>query len=334
MKFTKRLLGFCFIVGLISNLFGMQESDENNFLLCYQSDFGNTVYELDTNYECFGVSSIAINKTGKLLAYGNVKGYVGLIDLEKKETILIGKHGEGKTSSTIFSVAFSDDSKKLISSSSDGAIVVWDLDTKKHIHSFIENLSASIAVAFDPQDKFIVCGKSDGSITKFDLCDGDKKKIEETIFREDKFFKDRGFVTSLCFKDDKTLIAGTSCGKVEFWNIETGEILRSLKSTDCECEVLSVVFYPSSDLLLFMYGNGICGLLQTSENISSEMKNIQYPRTGFSSMSSGNDMNLFALSCYEAGISIWKIQGCLFTLPFSEESNKLSDENSGMSKSE
>ncbi len=126
------------------------------------------MWELDTarqvkQFKSSGgwADSLAISKDGKFLAIaGTFKDgkdvYVYEIDSGKKLPECIG-HREGLTH-----VAFSNDGKRILSSSYDGTARIWDRDTGKELYRFREYSEFLWSAEFSPDGKWIITGGGGG----------------------------------------------------------------------------------------------------------------------------------------------------------------------------
>ena len=108
------------------------------------------------------VKSMAISPDGNVLAWTQNQ-VINLWDLEGGESIApLSGHA-----SKVFAVAFSPDGSTLASASLDGAVKLWDVETREDRTTLEHPLAAS--VAFSPGGATLASGSVDGTIRLWDL---------------------------------------------------------------------------------------------------------------------------------------------------------------------
>ncbi|KAJ5952990.1 uncharacterized protein N7479_011403 [Penicillium vulpinum] len=151
-------------------------------------------------------------------------------------TLPITLHGH---SDSVNSVAFSPDSKLMVSGSHDRKIKLWNTTTGA-IHKTLEGHYGLVnSVAFSPDGKFVVSGSTDNSIKLWNTTTGAIHKTLEG---------DPGWVNSVAFSPDgKLLVSGSQDITVKLWNTITGAIHKTLKGHSDA--VNSVAFSPDGKLV-------------------------------------------------------------------------------------
>src|SRR6266550_9378058 len=127
---------------------------------------------------------------------------------------VFGGHTDG-----VISVAFSQDSKRIVSGSSDKTIRVWDADTGEVVVGPLKgHTDRVISVAFSQDSKHIVSGSSDKTIRVWDAETG------EVIVGPLKEHTDG--VNSVAFsQDSKHIVSGSSDKTIRVWDADTGEVV-------------------------------------------------------------------------------------------------------------
>ena len=112
-------------------------------------------------------------------------------------------------------VAFSPDSKRLVTGSADGTAIVWDVATGSNLLTLKGNSAAISTALFTPDGKRVITGSGDGAVYTWDAADG---KQLHTL---------SGSGGSVCAldiaSDGVNLLTGYDSGKVKVWNASTGE---------------------------------------------------------------------------------------------------------------
>lgn len=138
------------------------------------------------------------------------------------------RHGGG-----VSSLAFSPDSKYLLSGGSEWTARLWDVSTGKQVQEFSGSQAPTWAVAFAPDGKTILTGTSESMIRFWDVATGRQTRFMETT---------PGGMGLLAISPDGKVIA--SAGPLRLWDVAKGELLRNLRGP--ESGLTSLVFSPDS----------------------------------------------------------------------------------------
>ena len=170
----------------------------------------------------------------------------------------------------VLSLAFSPDSKTLVSGGGAGEVRWWDIATRKEIGSppkriqgkFVEGQFKQqnniFALAFSPDGKWLVTGSEDNTAWLWDA--HTRKPIQLLAGHAD-------IVWSAAFsRDSKTVVTGSKDGTIKFWSLSTlrdGQIQEALTLPGDGSGVYSLAFSPDGNTLASGHTNGTVLLWQT-----------------------------------------------------------------------
>src|ERR1051326_600431 len=136
------------------------------------------------------------------------------------------------------SIAFSSDSKWLVSGGEDGCLMVWDLEKLTPQATFAGFTKNEIkSVAFSPDDKLIAAASGDGAIYVFD------RENEKQVA---KLKQDAGSPYTVKFTPDgKFVVAIGNEMYIPFWDLETKKIKRTIQVSfgSSECSAFDITLW-------------------------------------------------------------------------------------------
>ncbi|KAG1789035.1 uncharacterized protein HD556DRAFT_828571 [Suillus plorans] len=137
--------------------------------------------------------------------------------------------------SSVLAAAFFKDGRRVVTSSSDKTLRIWDVQKGALVGAPFEGHKGWVrAVAISPDDRIIASGGEDKTIILWNV-----ENKQKTL---DPLVKHARDVNSLCFSPDgKKLASGSSDCTVVVWDAETGAVLATLCHNSV---VLTVVFSP------------------------------------------------------------------------------------------
>jgi WD40 repeat protein len=191
------------------------------------------------------IHALAFSPDGRMLATAgdvephrhsppNAPNPVTLWDLDTGEVVA---NLEGHPSS-IYSVAFSPDGKRLASGSWDGTIKLWDVASREADATLEGHDRAVTSVAFAADGHLVASGSWDYTARIWDVTT--REQIRVLGEHSDR-------VTSIAFSpDSRTLATGDERGEIRLWDVGTGEERPRLDATG---RVNSIAFSPDGETL-------------------------------------------------------------------------------------
>ena len=176
----------------------------------------------------------------------------------------------------VFSVAYAPDGKLLATGSGDRSVKLFDTATWKRVASLTAHQDAVMRVAFSRDGTLLATASADKQLRVWRVKIGDMENPQRTQYEDDvindcafspdgnwlafaacdhrvKLFSGDGsqfkhemkepqdWVYSVAFaRDSETMAAGTQDGKVLFWNVKEGKLLRSVVLTPGNVRVETV----------------------------------------------------------------------------------------------
>ncbi|KAK3353868.1 WD40-repeat-containing domain protein [Lasiosphaeria hispida] len=140
----------------------------------------------------------------------------------------------------VSSVAFSPDSKLIISGSADKTVKIWDAATGSCMQTLKGHSNGVHSAAFSPDSRLIISGSADKTVKIWDAATG---LCMQTLKGHS------GKVYSVAFSPDlKLVISGSYDETVKIWDIATESYTQTLKGHSGS--VSSVMFSPDSKLVI------------------------------------------------------------------------------------
>ncbi|KAK6603633.1 Vegetative incompatibility protein HET-E-1-like protein 15 [Botrytis cinerea] len=202
---------------------------------------------------------------------------------------------------SVTSVAFSPDSKQIVSGSWDDTVKLWDTMTGAILYTLKGHTEYVTSVAFSPDGKQIVSGSWDKTVKLWDTITG---AMFHTLDGH------TSFVTSVAFSPDgKLIVSGSSDDTVKLWDTMTGAILYTLKGHTSS--ITSVAFSPNSkqivsgswDCRIQLWDTMTGAILQTLEGHTGRVNSVAFSPDG-KQVVSGSDDNVVRLWDTATGLQI------------------------------
>jgi uncharacterized protein with WD repeat len=155
------------------------------------------------------------------------------VDFDKSIKILQGHSG------TVYALSFSPDGRILASGSSEGEIILWNVENGKSIKTFKEQPEAVTSLDFSPDGEILASGSINGNISLWDIVSGKKIKTLRDYSGSSVF--------SVAFSPDGKILASGNTHKIVLWDVISGRRIKALEGHSGR--VYSVKFSPDGKLL-------------------------------------------------------------------------------------
>ena len=195
----------------------------------------------------WGVYKAVFSPDGKQLASSSRDGTIKIWDVAtgaNTRTLMAD-------SLAVKSVAWSPDGRLLASSGNDSVVKLWDNATGQELramkHAWREGRVGLVScVLFSPDGKTLAARNWDGTVSIFEVSTGRESHTLALV-------NDFGGIWSLAFSHDGRLVAEADEGtKVKFWDVASGQLVRTLVSppvTGITIRIVSLAFSPDGRLL-------------------------------------------------------------------------------------
>lgn len=249
---------------------------------------GNTKIELVNNKNIN--RSLSITSNGKFLACGNENSNIEIYDLTSEKLssqILKGSGGD------VFSVKFTPDDKQLVSCSSDGSILLWDIAlSTSTVIAKSESVIRSISLS--PDGNLIAGGTEEGKIIFWDKSKNYTSSVLETA--------DNTILVVKFSNDGKLLASGDVTGALKVWNVNEKKIIATLIGQSAR--INDIVFSPDDKLLASASYDGSVYLWDT-DDYNNQPVVLKDHDSWVSSMAFSPDGNTIIAGCRDNLIRMW-----------------------------
>jgi len=183
------------------------------------------------------IYTMALSPNGKWLAAGGWTGSneIRLYDFATGELVTLLK-GHGNV---VHGLAFSPDSKYLISGAGDSDAIIWDVEKGSLKHRLKGHKDSIYAVGFSPDSTRAITGSFDRTLRLWSVADG--SEITFMTGHQDR-------IRSLAVAPDGRIASGDQAGKIWLWDGKTGAYIQILASQGTD--VGSMNFSPDGKYLL------------------------------------------------------------------------------------
>ncbi|KAL9480960.1 hypothetical protein ACSS6W_005746 [Trichoderma asperelloides] len=221
------------------------------------------------------------------------RGYYNIVQLmlQKDKPVYLRKfRGHDKA---VYSVAFSHDSKLLVSGSHDKTVKLWDSTTGACIHTFRGHGSTVYSVALSHDSKLVASVSSDDTVKLWNSATGE---LVHTL---------RGHgstVHSVAFSHDSKFVAsGSSDATVKLWDSTTGELIHTLR--DHSNTIHSVAF--SHDSRLVASGSSDCTVKLWDRTTGELIDTLRGHSNTVRLVAFSHDSRLVASGSLDGTVKLW-----------------------------
>ena len=212
------------------------------------------------------VTSLAASADGRWLATGDTNGAIKLFDLnDGKEAKVLNVHTQAVTA-----LKFSADNARLLSSSADRSLCVWNL-AEGTLHTRAQTSNEVNAVAWVGVSNQLASAGADKLIQLWQVTEGTNAELK--LVRE--FSGHEGTVTALdAWPDGKQILSGSMDGSVRVWNGEDAKLVREVKHGGA---VAAVAVQPDGQRFASAGLNNVARLWNAADGKAvAEMKGDRY----------------------------------------------------------
>lgn len=190
----------------------------------------------------------------------------------------------------VFSVAFSPDGERIVSSSSDKTVKLWDTASGETINTLKAHTGYVWSVTFSPDGQYIASGSDDKLVILWDAAVGAPLHNLEGH---------SGSVRSVAFSPDSSLlVSGNSDKTIKLWEVDTGAVVNTFEGHSDW--VTSVAFHPGGQHIVsssydrtVRVWNTITGETEnTLEGHAGFVTCVVYSRDGERIISGSDDMTI------------------------------------------
>lgn len=193
---------------------------------------------------------------------------------------------------TVTSLAFSKDQKRLFTASGDGTAKMWDGETGALIHSFTADPTWIYSIALSRDERRLYASGDGKTVKVFDIETG---KLVHTITGH------ADSVTSIALSADGKLLASVSAGLILLSDSETGAPVRTIAGTGAPFTVIA--FSPDGRSLLCGDKSGMLALIDpaTGETVLS----FQAHADAVNSLAFSPDGRLIVSGGQDNAVKLW-----------------------------
>jgi WD40 repeat protein len=174
------------------------------------ADLNTSLFAESTNE----IYKVVISPDNRLIANGTGDGTISVWQIDTSQKIFSGQERSG----IILGLAFTSDSKKLIVSSLDKHIEIWDVESGLRLQSW-SSIAPIYNIALNNDDRVLACAGTDGSVLLWDIATC--KILSEFIGHTKQ-------VIDVAFHPQGKLLASSSAdATIKLWDIATGKCIQS-----------------------------------------------------------------------------------------------------------
>lgn len=212
----------------------------------------------------------------------------------------------------LFSLAYSPDGKRIVSTSKDG-LKIWDVENEKILFDLIGHSERVFSAVFSPDGKLVASASYDGTVRIWNSIDG--KPIKVLNYQSSDYTTDAISSVAFC-SDGKHVVSTAHNGEVMEWDVETGVRINSWKHKSDV--VYNAAISPDEKTITFStiynhQGIYLCNLktgeiIKTFKGHTKAVNSVAFSPDGKQIISSGDDK---AIICWDVETSRkkWWLEG-------------------------
>jgi len=255
-------------------------------------------------------SAIVFSPDSKYLAVGASGdiGGLGLWDVESGKQIRFFGFGEGLTLTSVSSIAFSPDGKKLVAVDysslgvdSEGVkkrIIIWEVESGNELQILTQQFASSVILSPDGKTMASI-GGDDEELVLWDLPSGQKTHVWSSEDVPD-------LVDVEFTPDGATLVLGFHDYTFKLWDVASGKEVRTF-GEQYYSNVVNFVLSPDGKLLASSSSNGVFDIwdVSTGERLRTISGHDEVTSYGAKAVFSPDGKML--LSIAEDGVKLWDV---------------------------
>jgi len=141
-------------------------------------------------------------------------------------------------------VAWGPDSRRLVSASQDGKLIIWNAFTTNKVHAIPLRSSWVMTCAYSPSGNLVACGGLDNLCSIYKLPQGGKEgSTQQKTYAE--LAQHEGYLSCCRFITDFEIITSSGDSTCILWDVETKQPKNIFN--DHQGDVMSVAVYPENN---------------------------------------------------------------------------------------
>lgn len=185
----------------------------------------------------------------------------------------------------IYSLAWSQDSRQVVSASQDGKLIVWNALTTYKIHAIPLRSHWVMTCAYSPSGNLVACGGLDNMCSVYNLRN---TQNQQQIKVQRELSAHTGYLSCCRFLTDRHILTSSGDMSCILWDVEAGQAVQ--KFTEHTGDVMSVSVSPDQNTFvsgacdahakIWDVRSGKCS--QTFVGHESDINSVQYFPNGLS----------------------------------------------------
>lgn len=180
-----------------------------------------------------GFGDVVYGPDGRLVVTGGEDGTIQIWRDHRRAATLTGH------TNVIYHLALAPDGRTLAAADLSGAVMLWDVTTRRRIAVLKRNRPLVSGVAFSPDGRLLATGGADRAVTLWDV----RRRTRLAVLP-----RGPGDVEAIAFSPDGRLLAsGGGGGEVQLWDVRGRTRVGRLRGHSAE--VRAIAFSPAGDRL-------------------------------------------------------------------------------------
>ena len=127
----------------------------------------------------------------------------------------------------IFDVDYAPDGQTVASSSADHTIRIWDIDSGEELRQILGHTAVATSISFSEDGTLLLSGSGDNTARLWDVVIDPEPKIFQNPLATSSPHTYTVLLSALS-SDGETIITGNAAGEVQFWDVDSGQVVREL----------------------------------------------------------------------------------------------------------